>query len=123
MRHALTERLRTQSVRGLRASHAVEPGDRHAPMKRERAADNANTVHEPPYTLVDAVATYKSLRWLGLTLPGRDSTDADCACLQWRHAVSSSVVMTVRSVTIVPRSWRTRPSAYCQTSRLPRSPC
>ena len=45
----------------------------------ERFADNANTVREPPYTLVDVFVTYKPLQWLGLTLRGRNLTDADYA--------------------------------------------
>ena len=45
----------------------------------ERFADNANTVREPPYTLVDVFVTYKPLQWLSLTLRGRNLTDADYA--------------------------------------------
>jgi iron complex outermembrane recepter protein len=45
----------------------------------ERFADNANTVREPPYTLVDVFVTYKPTGWLSLTLRGRNLTDADYA--------------------------------------------
>jgi iron complex outermembrane recepter protein len=45
----------------------------------ERFADNANTVREPPYTLVDVFVTYKPTRWLDLTLRGRNLTNADYA--------------------------------------------
>ena len=45
----------------------------------KRFADTANTVREPPYTLVDVFVTYKPLQWLSLTLRGRNLTDADDA--------------------------------------------
>lgn len=42
----------------------------------ERYADNANTIHVPDYTLVDAFVAYAPARWWSLTLRGRNLTDA-----------------------------------------------
>ena len=48
----------------------------------ERFADNANTVREPPYTLLDAFVTYAPTKFVNLTLRGRNLTDAT-------HAIAS----------------------------------
>ncbi|MGE3539584.1 MAG: TonB-dependent receptor [Candidatus Tectimicrobiota bacterium] len=45
----------------------------------ERFADNANTVREPSYTLLDAFVTYAPARFIDLTLRGRNLTDASPA--------------------------------------------
>jgi iron complex outermembrane receptor protein len=45
----------------------------------ERFADNANTVRQPPYTLVDAFVSYTPWRFVNVTLRGRNLTDADYA--------------------------------------------
>ena len=41
----------------------------------ERFADNANTVRQPPYTLVDAFVSYTPWRFMNVTLRGRNLTD------------------------------------------------
>lgn len=41
----------------------------------ERFADNANTVREPSYTLLDAFVTYAPARFIDFTLRGRNLTD------------------------------------------------
>lgn len=45
----------------------------------ERFADNANTVRQPPYTLLDAFVSYTPWRFVNFTLRGRNLTDADYA--------------------------------------------
>ena len=45
----------------------------------ERFADNANTVRQPPYTLVDAFVSYTPWRSMNVMLRGRNLTDADYA--------------------------------------------
>lgn len=42
----------------------------------ERFADNANTVREPPYTLLDGFVTYAPMKNVNLTLRGRNLTNA-----------------------------------------------
>ena len=48
-------------------------------MSGERFADNANTVREPSYTLLDAFVSYTPWRFANFTLRGRNLTDADYA--------------------------------------------
>jgi iron complex outermembrane recepter protein len=45
----------------------------------KRFADNANTVREPSYTLLDAFVSYTPWRFANFTLRGRNLTDADYA--------------------------------------------
>jgi iron complex outermembrane recepter protein len=41
----------------------------------KRFADNANTIREPSYTLLDAFVSFPPVRFVNLTLPGRNLTD------------------------------------------------
>jgi iron complex outermembrane receptor protein len=41
----------------------------------KRYADNANTVREPSYTLLDAFVSFTPVRFANLTLRGRNLTD------------------------------------------------
>jgi iron complex outermembrane receptor protein len=45
----------------------------------ERFADTANTVREPPYTLLDTFITYAPAKFIDFTLRGRNLTDASPA--------------------------------------------
>jgi iron complex outermembrane receptor protein len=45
----------------------------------ERFADTANTVREPPYPLFDAFVSYAPVRFVNVTLRGRNLTDATYA--------------------------------------------
>jgi iron complex outermembrane receptor protein len=45
----------------------------------ERVGDNANTVREPSYALVDAFVSYTPFRFLNFSLRGRNLADATYA--------------------------------------------
>ena len=56
----------------------------------KRYADNANTVREPSYTFLDAFVTFAPVRFLNLTLRGRNLTDRHlCHFVLRSHTVHS----------------------------------